>query len=123
LKLSEEQKYVPDAFAAPGVCAELWQTDFTINNWSGVQAEFPVAVINDTDQSYTDYFTIEVMKADSICSHNTFQYKVAPYGINRTMVKIDLPKIAGSYNIITTLHGRKSKPVKSWRDINLKNEK
>jgi len=116
-------KYVPDAFAALGVCAELWQTDFTINGWSGAQAEFPVAVINDTEYSYSSFFTAVVMQADSTYSSNTYQYSVAPYAVSRRMVKVDLPKTAGKYHIVISLHGRGNKVVKSWRDVLLIAEK
>ena len=116
-------KYVPDAFAALGVCAELWQTDFEYNSWSGAQAEFPVAIINDTENLYNSYFTIEVLQADSICSSVSYRYAAAPFAVNRRMVKIDLPKKAGRYSIVTSLHGSKNKVVKSWRDILLKEEK
>jgi hypothetical protein len=54
------KKFVPDAFAALGVCAELWKTEFVVNTWAGTQADFNVAIINDLDASFDDYFTVKV---------------------------------------------------------------
>jgi hypothetical protein len=89
------KKYVPDAFAALGVCAELWKTEFTIKSWSGTQAEFNVAVINDLDSSFSDDFIIKIFKEDSLVSSTTYRYDVGSFEISRTPVKIELPKVPG----------------------------
>jgi hypothetical protein len=113
------KKYVPDAFAALGVCAELWKTEFTIKSWGGTQAEFNVAVINDMDSTFTDYFIVKVMKEGSVVSTNKYKYAVRPFELNRTPVKIELPKEPGTYDIVTELRGRKDKVVRSYRQIKM----
>jgi hypothetical protein len=113
------KKFVPDAFAALGVCAELWKTSFTLKTWAGTQAEFNVAVINDLDSTFNDYFVINVVKEDSVLSSTPYRYNVKPFDIARRPVKIELPKVAGKYEIVTELHGRKNKVVRSYRPINI----
>jgi hypothetical protein len=113
------KKYVPDAFAALGVCAELWKTEFAIKSWGGTQAEFNVAVINDMDSTFTDYFIVKVMKGDSVVSTNKYRYEVRPFELHRMPVKIELPNLAGDYEVITELYGRKNKVVRSYRQIRM----
>jgi hypothetical protein len=113
------KKYVPDAFAALGVCAELWKTEFTIKSWGGTQAEFNVAIINDLDSSFSNDFTIQILKEDSLVSSTSYRYDVKPFEISRTPVKIELPKVPGKYEIVTELHGRKNKVVRSYRAITM----
>ena len=112
-------KYVPDAFAALGVCAELWKTEFTIKSWGGTQAEFNVAVINDMDSAFSSYFVVKVIKGASVISTNKYKYDVRPFELNRTPVRIELPKEPGAYEVVTELHGRKDKIVRSYRQIRL----
>jgi hypothetical protein len=112
-------KFVPDAFAAVGVCAELWKTEFTIKSWPGTQAEFNVAIINDLDSSFTDYFSVNIVKGDSVISTTRYKYDVRPFEINRTPVRIELPKVKGTYEVITELYGRKNKVVRSYRQIKM----
>jgi hypothetical protein len=113
------KKFVPDAFAALGVCAELWKTEFQIKSWGGTQAEFNVAVINDLDAAFSDYFLVKVMKGNTVVSTNRYRYDVQPFGLNRTAVRIELPKEPGTYDVVTELHGRKDKVVSSYRQIKL----
>jgi hypothetical protein len=112
---------VPDAFAALGVCAELWQTDFTIKPWHGTQAEFSVAVINDLGTSFNDYFNIIISQGDTVIQTTKFSYQVLPYEVSRRWVKVELPKKPGTYEIIAELHGRNNKAVRSYRTIKLHN--
>lgn len=113
------KRYVPDAFAALGVCAELWKTEFKIKSWGGTQADFNVAVINDTDAAFSNYFIVRVMKGGAVVSTDKYKYEVPPYGLNRTPVKIELPGVAGDYEVITELHGRKNNVVRSYRQIRM----
>jgi hypothetical protein len=113
------KKFVPDAFAALGVCAELWKTEYTINSWAGTQADFNVAIINDLDSSFRDYFVVRIMKGDSVLSSTQYRYDVQPFEIARTPVKIELPKMAGDYEVITELNGRKNNVVRSYRQIRM----
>jgi hypothetical protein len=113
------KKFVPDAFAALGVCAELWKTEYTIESWPGTQAEFNVAIINDLNSGFSDYFIVNVMKGDSIISTNRFKYDVRPFEIIRIPVKIELPKTPGKYEVITELQGRKNKVVRSYRQVRM----
>jgi hypothetical protein len=113
------KKFVPDAFSALGVCAELWQTEFKIKPWWGTQAEFTVAVINDLDYSFSEHFFVHVMKGDSVVSSTQYRYDVRPFEIIRMPVKIELPNVAGNYEVITELHGRKNKVVRSYRQIRM----
>jgi hypothetical protein len=115
------KKFVPDAFAALGVCAELWQTDFTIKPWHGTQAEFSVAVINDLGTSFNDYFNIIISQGDTVIQTTKFSYQVLPYEVSRRWVKVELPKKPGTYEIIAELHGRNNKAVRSYRTIKLHN--
>jgi hypothetical protein len=95
------KKYVPDAFAALGVCAELWKTEFTFKSWGGSQAEFNVAIINDMSSAFSDYFIVRVMKGDSVVSTNRYKYDVRPFELIRTPVKIELPKEPGTFEEVT----------------------
>jgi hypothetical protein len=113
------KKFVPDAFAALGVCAELWKTEFQIKQWGGTQAEFNVAVINDVDSAFSDNFIIKVVKDDSVISTNQYKYDVRPFELNRTPVRIELPKEPGTYEVVTELHGRRNKVVRSYRQIKM----
>jgi hypothetical protein len=113
------KKYVPDAFAALGVCAELWKTEFTIKSWGGTQAEFNVAIINDMDSAFSDYLIVKVVKGNSIVSTNKYKYEVPAFGLNRTPIRIELPKEPGTYEVVTELHGRKDKVVRSYRQIKM----
>jgi hypothetical protein len=113
------KKFVPDAFAALGVCAELWKTEYTINSWAGTQADFNVAIINDLDSSFRDYFVVRIMKGDSVLSSTQYRYDVQPFEIARTPVKIELPKMAGDYEVITELNGRKNNVVRNYRQIRM----
>ena len=113
------QRYVPDAFSPLGVCAELWKTDFEIKPWHGTQAEFSVAIVNDLGTAFNDYFDIKISKGDSVIKSTRFQYNVLPYQVSRRFVKIELPKEAGNYDIITELRGRGDKVVRSYRTITL----
>lgn len=113
------RRFVSDAFSALGVCAELWQTDFKIVPWQGAQAEFPVVVINDTAASYEDFFEVSVCRASTPLFRHRYRYKVVPFGLSRTQVKIDLPSAPGRYEIVTTLYGGKREPVRSYRPIRL----
>jgi beta-galactosidase/beta-glucuronidase len=113
------KKYVPDAFSALGICAELWKTDFEIEPWSGTQAEFAVAVINDMGISFNDYFNIIITKEDSVIQTQRYRYEVLPYEVSRRHVKIELPDKPGKYEIIAELHGRENKIVRSYRPIQL----
>jgi hypothetical protein len=54
----------------------LWKTEFKIKSWGGTQAEFNVAVINDTDSAFSDEFIIKVMKGDSVLSTDKYKYDV-----------------------------------------------
>jgi hypothetical protein len=120
LQLDEHfKKFVPDAFSALGVCAELWQTEFKIKPWWGTQAEFTVAVINDLDSSFSEHFFVHVMKGDSVVSSTRYRYDVRPFEIIRMPVKIELPNVAGNYEVITELYGRKNKVVRSYRQIRI----
>lgn len=120
LELDEHfKKFVPDAFAALGVCAELWKTEFTIRTWEGTQADFNVAIINDLDQSFDDHFSVHVLKGDTVVSSSRYRYRVPPYGLVRTPVKIELPKVAGDYEVITEVHGGKNRTVRSYRQIRM----
>ncbi|HEX6892887.1 MAG TPA: glycoside hydrolase family 2 TIM barrel-domain containing protein, partial [Chryseolinea sp.] len=112
------KKYVPDAFASLGVCAELWQTDFPINTWQGTQADFAVAVINDTGEEYNGIFDVVITRGDSVIQRSSYTYSVPPYGISRRQVKIELPKISGAYEVIVQLHGG-DRIVSSHRKINM----
>jgi hypothetical protein len=113
------KKFVPDAFAALGVCAELWQTEFVIKPWWGTQAEFNVAIINDLDSSFHSYFFVHVMKGDSVVSSNQYRYDIGPIAIIRMPVKIELPNVVGNYEVITELYGRENKVVRSYRQIRM----
>jgi hypothetical protein len=113
------RRFVPDAFAPVGVCAELWQTDFKIVLWRGTQAEFPVAVINDTAAECDDCFEVTVNRGSIVISRHRYRYQVAPFGLDRTHVKIDLPATPGNYEIVTTLHCRNQSPVSSYRPIRI----
>jgi hypothetical protein len=110
---------VPDAFAALGVCAELWKTEYVIKSWGGTQAEFNVAVINDMGVGFSDYFVVKVMKGTSVVSTNKYKYEVRPFELNRTPIKIELPKEPGTYEVVTELHGRGEKVVRSYRQIKM----
>jgi hypothetical protein len=116
-------KYVPDAFSALAISAELWQTDFTIKPWHGTQAEFAVAIINDLATPFNHYFNIVIKKGDAVIQTTKFNYEVLPYEVSRRWVKIELPKEPGTYEIIAELHGRKNKVVRSYRTIKLHNGK
>ncbi|MEP7278487.1 MAG: glycoside hydrolase family 2 TIM barrel-domain containing protein [Bacteroidota bacterium] len=113
------KKFVPDAFAALGVCAELWKTEFKIKSWGGTQAAFNVAIINDLDSAFSDYFIVKVMKGNSVVSTNKYKYEVRPFELNRTPVRIELPEEPGTYEIVTELYGRKDKMVSSYRQIKM----
>jgi hypothetical protein len=115
-------KFVPDAFAALGVCAELWKTEFVIKPWAGTQAEFFVAVINDLPLRFSDYFVIKVMQGDSLVSSGRYRYQVNPGEVSRTPVKIELPKVPGRYEVVAELHGRANKVVRSYRPVTLRAE-
>jgi hypothetical protein len=112
--------FVPDAFAALGVCAELWKTEFVIKPWAGTQAEFTVAVVNDLPLRFSDYFVVKVMQGDSLVSSRRYRYQVNAGEVSRTPVKIDLPKVPGRYEVVTELHGRAGKVVRSHRTITLR---
>ncbi len=114
------QAFVPDAFAALGVCAELWKTEFVIKSWAGTQAEFTVAVVNDLPLRFSDFFLIKVMKGDVLVSSSRYRYQVNAGEVSRTPVKIDLPKVPGRYEVVTELHGRAGKVVRSHRTITLR---
>jgi hypothetical protein len=114
------KKFVPDAFSPLGVCAELWKTDFEIKPWHGTQAEFAVAIINDSGTAFNDYFDIKIAKKDAVFQTTRFRYSVLPYDVSRRFVKIELPKEPGNYEVITELHGRGAKIVRSYRSITLK---
>jgi hypothetical protein len=79
---------VPDAFSSLGVCAELWQTEFLKSN-GDTQAELTVAVINDLDSSFSDYFIVHILKGESVVSSTQYRYDVKPFAINRTPVKLN----------------------------------
>ncbi len=111
--------FVPDAFAALGVCAELWKTEFVINSWAGTQADFTVAIINDLGSSFSDYFTVRIMQGDSVVSSTRYRYNVDAYEIQRTPIRVELPKVPGVYEIVTELTGRKGKVVHSYRQIRM----
>jgi len=113
------KKYVPDAFSALAICAELWKTDFEIVQWSGTQAEFAVAVINDLGTTFNDNFNIIIAKGDSIIQTKRYSYEVLPYEVSRRYVKIELPNVPGTYELIAELHGRANKVVRSYRTIKL----
>ena len=115
-------KFVPDAFAALGICAELWRTAFVIKPWAGTQAEFTVAVINDLPVPFSDYFLIKVMQGDSLVSSRRYRYRVHPGEVSRTPVKIELPKVPGRYEVIAELYGRAGKVVRSYRPVTLRAE-
>jgi hypothetical protein len=111
------ERFVPDAFAPVGICAELWQTDFKIVPWQGTPAEFPVAVINDTAATYDDCFEVSVNRGSTVISRRRYRYHVDPFGIDRTYVKIDLPSKPGNYEIVTKIAPAGQKPVQSSRPI------
>jgi hypothetical protein len=113
------KKFVPDAFAALGICAELWKTEFVIKTWPGTQAEFSVAIINDLDRDFMGDFLIKVMQGDSLISSNRYKYSVNAYEVSRTPVKIELPKVPGNYEVVAELYGRKNKVVRSYRQIKI----
>lgn len=113
------RRFVADAFAPVGVCAELWQTDFKLIPWQGTQAEFSVAVINDTSVAGDDCFEVTVRRGSRVVSSRRYRYHVAPFGLDRTQVKIDLPADPGNYEIVTTLHGRNQPAVSSYRPIRI----
>lgn len=113
------KKYIPDAFSALGISAELWKSDFEINPWSGTQAEFAVAVINDMRTSFNNYFNIIVTKEDSVIQTKRYRYEVLPYEVRRIYVKMELPDKPGKYEIIAELYGRDNKVVRSYRPIQL----
>jgi hypothetical protein len=115
-------RFVPDAFAALGICAELWKTEFVVKQWAGTQADFTVAVINDLPVKFSDYFVIKVMKGDSLVSSSRYRYQVNPGEVSRTPVKIELPKVPGRYEVITELYGRENKVVRSYRPVTLRTE-
>ncbi len=85
----------------------------------GTQAEFNVAVINDMDSAFSDYFIVKVMNVNSVVSTNKYKYEVRPFELNRTPVRIELPKEPGTYEVVTELHGRKGKVVRSYRQIKM----
>ncbi len=39
---------------------------FKIQYWGGTQAEFTIAVINDANSSFSDYFVLKLMKKNSV---------------------------------------------------------
>jgi hypothetical protein len=85
----------------------------------GTQADFNVAIINDLDSSFNDYFIVHVMKGDSVVSTTKYRYQVRPFEVSRTPVKVELPKTAGNYEVITELYGRKNNVVRSYRQIRM----
>ncbi len=90
-----------------------------IKTWHGTQAEFTVAIINDLDSSFSNYFIVRIMKGDSVISSTQYRYEVRPYETNRTPVKIELPQKAGTYDLVTELHGRRNRVVRSYRQIRM----
>jgi hypothetical protein len=59
------------------------------------------------------------MSGDSVVSSTRYRYQVGPFELNRRPVKIELPKTAGNYEIITELQGRRDKVVRSYRQIKI----
>jgi hypothetical protein len=59
------------------------------------------------------------MKGASVISTNKYKYDVRPFELNRTPVRIELPNEPGAYEVVTELHGRKDKIVRSYRQIRL----
>jgi hypothetical protein len=114
------EKYVSDAFAPVGVCAELWTTEFKLRPWWGVQAEFCVAVINDTAAALDGRFEVAVLEGESVVSSRSFRYEAAPWQVARRWVRIDLPDQPGTYEIATRVTGSDGKPVCSRRRITLR---
>jgi hypothetical protein len=112
-------RYVPDAFASLAICPELWQKRFIIQPWRGTQAEFPVSVINDTDSSFRSFFAIHVVNGTDTLSTVKYRYEVEPFGLSRTQVKLDLPDKPGNYLVVSELHGRGNRVVRSYRDIEM----
>jgi hypothetical protein len=112
-------QFVPDAFAALGVCPELWQKTFVIQPWWGTRVDFPVSVINDTELSYHSMFYINMIQGSDTLSRIPYHYTVEPYGSSRTCVKIDLPAAPGKYLMVVELHGRPGKITRSYRDIEM----
>lgn len=68
-----------------------------------------MAIIHDMDSAFSDYFVVKVMKGNSVVSTNKYKYDVRPFELNRTPIKIELPKEPGTYDVVTELHGRKDK--------------
>jgi hypothetical protein len=68
---------------------------------------------------FSDEFFLKVMKGDSLVGSSRYRYQVKAYEISRIPVKIELPKVPGSYEIVAELHGRKDKLVRSYRKIKL----
>lgn len=47
------------------------------------------------------------------------RYDGKPFEINRSPVKVELPDVAGNYEMITELYGRKNKVVRSYRQVRM----
>jgi hypothetical protein len=59
------------------------------------------------------------MKGDTVISTSKYRYQVRAFELLRTPVKVELPKAAGDYEVMTELYGRKNKVVRSYRQIRM----
>ena len=109
-------KYVPDAFAATGICIDYWQEKITAGP-SRAAIDVPLIITNDTDTTVSGTLSLQFVRQGRPAQEIHTHFEVAPFAQSRVILRTGLPPAGGKYQLIAGITDNNKRVVRSYRDV------
>lgn len=110
------EKYVRDAFAPVGLMLDFWDEKLP----GGKPRQFPVIVVNDTDQDWRGQIRLRFRQAGQVVEEKTLPCQVSALRTTRAAFDVVAPKTAGPCEIeAALLRSSDASAVRSLRDAEI----
>ena len=111
----EFHRYVRDAFAPVGLMIDAWAEEYA----AGKPQEFPVVVINDSNETWRGALRFRLLSEGAILQEKTQPCEVPALGDKRLAFSLELPAKSGNYQVEAALIKPDSEVVRSLRDFGI----